>query len=116
MALSYRKGRATAAVGPGEKLLIVIAIGYGQTQGRPHQGKSVAELCEDDGASPDWFRRGMEAVALAPTAMNQQKFRFALCGSTVRALPGSGFYTKTDLGIAKCHFAVGAQGVDWKWA
>ncbi len=40
--------------------------------------------------------------------MNQQKFRFQLEGSVVRATPGRGFYTKIDLGIAKYHFELGA--------
>ena len=67
----------------------------------------------------------MESVLLAPTAMNQQKFKFTLSGqtasthrsggdSTVRdpgklgecicAFSGKGLYTKTDLGIVKYHF------------
>ena len=42
---------------------------------------------------------------LAPTAMNQQKFRFELrADGTVKAACGSGFYTKLDLGIVKYHF------------
>ena len=45
------------------------------------------------------------AARLAPTAMNQQKFRFELrADGTVRAACGSGFYTKLDLGIVKYHF------------
>ena len=53
---------------------------------------------------PDWFARGMEAVLLAPTAMNQQKFYFTLEGDRVRARAGRGFLTKMDLGIVKYHF------------
>lgn len=49
----------------------------------------------------------MEAAQLAPTAMNQQKFRFSLKDGVVSAQPGTGFYTKVDLGIAKCHFEIG---------
>lgn len=37
---------------------------------------------------PDWFLHGVQAALLAPTAMNQQKFRFQLEGSVVRATPG----------------------------
>ena len=45
------------------------------------------------------------AAMLAPTAMNQQKFRFELLpDGTVKAACGSGFYTKLDLGIVKYHF------------
>jgi uncharacterized protein YfiM (DUF2279 family) len=58
----------------------------------------------------------MEAAQLAPTAINQQKFRFELNGDAVKASAGFGFYTKVDLGIAKCHFEAGADGSGWQWA
>lgn len=48
----------------------------------------------------------MEAVLLAPTAMNQQKFTFSLQGDTVKANPGKGAYTMLDLGIVKYYFEV----------
>ena len=66
--------------------------------------------------SPEWYRRGVEAALLAPTAMNQQKFRFALDGDRVKAKAGIGFYSKVDLGIAKYHFEAGSgRGSDvWK--
>jgi hypothetical protein len=65
---------------------------------------------------PDWFRRGVEAAQLAPTAMNQQKFLFELNGGKVKAIPMTGFYVKVDLGIAKYHFEVGAGEGDWTWS
>jgi hypothetical protein len=95
-------------VAPGEKLCLVIALGYGASQGTPHKSKPVEKLMQVSGDAPDWFRSGMEAVLLAPTAMNQQKFVFALEGDRVSARAGLGFYTKIDLGIAKYHFEVGA--------
>jgi hypothetical protein len=87
---------------------MVIAIGYGETNGVSHKTKPIEELCSVNGDMPDWFRCGMEAVQLAPTAINQQKFRFELNGNSVKAIAGSGFYTKVDLGIAKYHFEIGA--------
>lgn len=57
---------------------------------------------------PDWFKRGMEAVVLAPTAMNQQKFLISLDGNKVNAKALTAFYSKLDLGIVKYHFEVGA--------
>ena len=46
---------------------------------------------------------------MAPTAMNQQKFRFERNGEKVTAkVAGMGFYTKIDLGIVKYHFEVSA--------
>ncbi len=39
VALTYRKVKTAFTVAPGEKLCLVIAIGYGKTAGQPHQGK-----------------------------------------------------------------------------
>ena len=47
---------------------------------------------------------GPEAAMLAPTAVNQQKFRFELDGEKVSAVSTGGFYSKIDLGIVKYHF------------
>lgn len=118
VALTFRKGKSkhAVAIDPGEKLLLVIAIGYGETSGIARKTRSVEELSKVAGAMPDWFRSGMEAAQLAPTATNQQKFVFALNGSTVSAAAGSGFYTKVDLGIAKYHFEIGAGAGGWTWA
>lgn len=116
VAASYSKGKSIAKVDKGQKLLMVLTIGYGTSQGVPHKSKPLDALYNVTGTVPDWFLKGMEAVQLAPTAMNQQKFVFSLFNNQVSANPGSGFYTKTDLGIAKCHFEIGAGEGDWKWA
>ena len=100
-------GKSAAVISHGEKQSILISFGYGKNQGIPHKSKNIASLSKVDGEMPDWFKRGMEAVSLAPTAMNQQKFLFELHGEEVRAkVVGTGFYTKTDLGIVKYHFEV----------
>lgn len=96
-------GKTKAKIGNGQKLLIVISLGYGQTQGVPRKSKTIDKLSKSDG-SADWFAKGMEAVCLAPTAMNQQKFLFELNEGIVTAKAMNGFYTKLDLGIAKYHF------------
>ena len=115
VALTYSKVKGAFQVNPGEKLCCVIAIGYGATQGRPHKSKAFADVTDTDGAIPDWFRRGVEAALLAPTALNQQKFCFVLRGNQVSCQPGSGFHTKLDAGIAKYHFAVGAGDAPFQW-
>ena len=115
VAMTYSKGKSAAVVKPGEKLVIVIALGYGDTTGVSHKLKAIEGLSRVNGATPEWFRNGVEAARLAPTAMNQQKFRFELDGNTVKASPGSGFYTKVDLGIAKYHFEIGAGEGGWTW-
>jgi len=116
VALTYSKGKSAVNVLPGQKLLLVISIGYSETDGKKHKDKSIEKLCRCDVPMPSWFQSGMEAVQMAPTAMNQQKFFFTLSGNKVKATAGSGFYTKVDLGIAKYHFEIGASSKDWEWA
>jgi len=50
----------------------------------------------------------MEAAMLAPTAINQQKFVFALDGDTVTARAKLGPWSKVDLGIVKYFFELGS--------
>lgn len=98
-------GKSRAVVNKGEKLVCLISLGYGKTQGVEHRNKPLQALCNASGPLPDWFLNGMNAVLLAPTAMNQQKFYFELLpDGTVKASCGSGFYTRMDLGIARYHF------------
>ncbi len=104
VATTYSKTKSAYEVREGEKLCCVIALGYGETQGVPHKVKTIEELCSVDGTMPQWFRKGMEAAQLAPTAMNQQKFCFHLKDDKVTATTKRGFYTKMDLGIARYHF------------
>lgn len=115
VAMTYSKVPSAFSVGEGEKLCAVIAVGYGKTQGSGHRVKSVREVTEGEPPFPEWFVSGVEAALLAPTAMNQQKFRFALQGNRVSATAGSGFYTKLDLGIVKYHFAMGAGADAFTW-
>lgn len=114
-AMTYSKVPSAFSVGEGEKLCAVIAVGYGKTQGSGHRVKSLREVTEGEPPFPEWFVSGVEAALLAPTAMNQQKFRFALQGNRVSVTAGSGFYTKLDLGIVKYHFAMGAGADAFTW-
>ena len=98
-------GKSKAVVGKGEKEVCLIALGYGVAQGVEHKSKPMQALCTCADPMPKWFQSGMNAAMLAPTAMNQQKFRFELLSDeTVKATCGKGFYTKLDLGIVKYHF------------
>lgn len=106
-------GRSAAKIEKGEKLAIIIALGYGKNQGVAHKSRSLSDVCSQTEGVPTWFAEGMEAVLLAPTAMNQQKFRFSLKGDRVEAVATGGFYSKIDLGIVKYHFeAVSGHKVD----
>ena len=115
VAMTYSKVKTAFQIGPGEKLCLVIAVGYGTTQGTGHPVKRPEEVSRADALVPEWFRRGVQAALLAPTAMNQQKFTFTLQGDTVAARAGAGFYSKVDLGIAKYHFEIGAGTENFRW-
>lgn len=98
-------GKSAAKINKGEKLGCIISLGYGENEGVTHKNKALAEVSNCDESSPEWFRKGVEAALLAPTAMNQQKFRFDLQpDGSVKTTCGKGFYAKMDLGIVKYHF------------
>ena len=117
-----------------EKIVCYIAIGYGETQGGGHKIKTVEQVSRSavrtlgssknvSDITPSWFKKGVEAALLAPTAVNQQKFSFEYVGMSnnrhqVRAKRGFSMigYTKIDLGIAKYHFEIGAGKDNFEWA
>ena len=120
--LSYRKVPEAYNVGKDEKLACMIALGYGETQGVSHKIKTIEQVSNASDLTPAWFKRGVEAALLAPTAVNQQKFSFEYVGMSnnrhlVRAKKGFSMigYTKIDLGIAKYHFEIGAGKYNYKW-
>ena len=109
-------GKSKAVIGPDEKEVIVIALGYGKTQGIEHKSKKLSDVSNISADAPVWFKRGVKAALLAPTAVNQQKFRFERKGNTVTARAGRiGPCLKIDLGIVKCHFEIGAGKDNFTW-
>lgn len=120
--LSYRKIPDTYVLEEGEVIKAYIAIGYGETQGVIRKSKTVEQVSNTSDITPSWFKRGVEAALLAPTAVNQQKFSFEYLGMKddrhqVRAKKGFSLvgYTQMDLGIAKYHFEVGAGKDHFDW-
>lgn len=121
--LSYTKIPDTYVLNEGEVIQAYISIGYGATQGVSHKIKRIDQVSNVSDSTPEWFRRGVEAALLAPTAINQQKFSFEYVGNTdglpqVRAKKGFSLvgYTHMDLGIAKYHFEIGAGKENFNWA
>lgn len=115
-AMTYSKGKVPAEIRKGEKLHIVIALGYGETQGVPHKNKPMESLCKVSGEMPEWFKSAMQAAMTAPTAVNQQKFLFTLKeNDAVEAKALFGPCSKIDLGIVKYHFEIGAGGHPFRW-
>ena len=120
--LSYSKVPGTYVLDEGEKIACYIAIGYGETQGVGHKIKTVEKVSNASDTTPSWFRKGVEAALLAPTAVNQQKFSFEYVGvkdgrHQVRAKKGFSMmgYTQMDLGIVKYHFEIGADNTNFDW-
>lgn len=120
--LSYRKVPEAYNVGKDEKLVCMIALGYGETQGVPHKIKTVEQVSNASDITPSWFKKGVEAALLAPTEVNQQKFSFEYMGMSnnhhqVRAKKSVSMigYTQMDLGIAKYHFEIGAGKDNFEW-
>ena len=117
--LTYKKIPGTFTLRDGDIVHCVIALGYGVTPGVQHPMMPMEQFYESlIGPLPEWFKAGMEAVILAPTAVNQQKFKFILHpGNKVEAKTSFSMtgYTHIDLGIVKCHFEVGAGVDQFEW-
>ncbi len=117
--LTYKKVEGAFLVGPDEKVVLCIAIGYGEPDGfRQHKIKRPDQVSNLTPDSPSWFRKGVEAALLAPTAVNQQKFYFEYVPTDrVKPVRRSSLvgYTKIDLGIAMYNFLIGAGSHNFHW-
>ena len=104
---TYGKGKCKADIDSGEKIVCVIALGYGENNGSVHKSKSVEKLCAvPESEMPDWFKEGLEAAVLAPTAINQQRFLISLENGEPVIKAKKGPMTKIDLGIVKYNFEI----------
>lgn len=123
--LTYKKVQTAFTLKGNEKVVCTIAMGYGETQGVNRKSKTTDAVSNADNDSPKWFKQGVEAALLAPTAINQQKFHFKFTNETsetgksvveAKQLFSLVGYTKIDLGIAKLHFeiAAGKENFEWK--
>ena len=110
-------GKSTAVLKDDETEVIIIALGYGKTQGNVRKSKAPSAVSNITAEAPQWFKDGVEAALLAPTAVNQQKFKLILNGNKVSAKHGLiGSCLKIDLGIVKCHFELAAGKENFEWA
>lgn len=113
---TYKRKVAKRYIGKGEKLVCVIAIGYGENQGKAHKNCFIDSIFRLRGDMPSWFMEGIQCALFAPTALNQQKFRFTLLdGNKVKAESRARFCGEIDLGIAKYHFEIGAGSAEYKF-
>ncbi len=110
------------SISPNEELVCVITVGYihdkptfTETTLRKlihRKVKPISErLTSDVTPIPEWVIEGMEAVLLAPSAVNSQKpvFKYEN-GILTASVPDTYRLDLVDLGIAKRHFDIAACG------
>ncbi|MBE6155213.1 MAG: nitroreductase [Firmicutes bacterium] len=111
----YSRKKLNIKLNRGERLVCVIALGYGTYPGKERPSKTYEEVSVTSKA-PDWYSRGIEYALLAPTSMNRQNFKFELHENNVVSLKvGIGPFAKVDFGIVKYHFELGAGIQNFKW-
>ena len=116
--LTYKKVPGAFTLRDDDTVHCVIALGYGTSPGVQHPLKPKENFYESGGEAPDWFLAGVDAALLAPTAVNQQKFKFILHPGNVveaKALFSMVGYARLDLGIARYHFELGAGKDNFSW-
>ncbi len=103
-----------------EKMYGVISVGYVSDESAKEKlmrsviriGKRTRDdICAVEGEAPDWFYEGLDCALTAPSARNGFPTVFRWDGETVTAGVDDKFtYRLMDLGIAKLHFELGAEG------
>ncbi len=119
---SFDRNNCTAVVNEGEKLYCVIAVGYPKEKTTltqrlaqnamskiSHDSQQIATV-KGNYPAPAWFNQGIDAVLVAPSAMNKLPVHFTYENGivTAKATTNTG-YENIDLGIAKLHFEIGAD-------
>ncbi len=66
VALTYKKVPSAFTVDKGEKLAVVISLGYGKNQGFPRKSKTIQDVSNVSENTPEWFKNGVEMALLAP--------------------------------------------------
>ena len=118
VALTFSKRKVKKALPAGTKLGIVISIGRGETAGNAHKTRLATDLPNITPDSPEWFKRGVKAALLAPTAINQQSFYITLSedAKSVNIKSNGGPCANIDLGIVKHDFELAAGAKNFTWA
>ena len=109
---TYDSGKL--AIPEGERLVCVIPVGNVQASlqdklvravAASKNRKDIQERIVADRTVPDWILHGLEAVRLAPSALNSQKptVYYENCALTMK-VPQNARFDMVDLGIAKKHF------------
>lgn len=118
---TYDRSACLGHLNKGERLVCIAAVGHSASSASPHSPhrstKSISALSLGSEDAPPWFAEALAAVQLAPSAMNRQGVCFEMLpNETVRGVvTDSETFSMVDLGIAKLHFELGANGGDWDW-
>ena len=124
---TFSKSKTPFTLATGERLACLITVGKVEVEPSTREKfiyklthrktKDAGEMFVADGAAPDWFLEGMEAVKKAPSAMNKQPVMFAYQNNQVTASVKSTtkYLIAFDLGIAKLHFELASGGGVWEW-
>ena len=99
----------------GNRVAGVIAVGYGQTQGVPHKTKKPEQVGSYSGDVPEWFRQGIDAALLAPTALAKQAFMIKGSGNKISIKCDNSIFSGVDTGLVKYHFELGAGKENFEW-
>ncbi len=100
----------------GKKIVSIIAVGHGKTQGVQHKSKTPDQVSSYEGEAPEWFNNGIEAALLAPTALNKQNFTITGKDNKVTLSYKSGPMSGIDKGIVRHHFELGAGKDNFEWS
>ena len=111
---TFNRGKLNADA-DGNKVIGVIAFGYGESQGKQHKSKTYDDVAVYEGKTPIWFFDGVEAALLAPTALNKQVFSITGKDGKVKISCNNGIFTGADLGLVKYHFELGAGKNQFQW-
>lgn len=106
---TYNKKKVVADIKDDEKLVCVIALGYGVISNDEIKRKPIEKLYHAKQTIPPWFIDGVKAARLAPTAMNQQKFVILYEDNEIIIKSTGGFHPQLNIGIVCCHFEIGSK-------
>lgn len=123
---SYDKKSVHSQLRPNEEIIAVIPFGN-YLEKEPmvaafirkqiHRNtKGIDELLNATDQPPNWVLKAMKYVVKAPSAANRQPVRFTCSeGLVMASVSGASPTQLIDLGIAKLHFEIGAEGGIWQW-
>lgn len=106
---TYKKTKEII-INSNETLVMLISLGYGENQGVSHPMKPISKIAPNYDSSPDWFKKGIDSVLLAPTALNLMNAVFMINeDGKVIAKSKIGVCRKENLGIMKYFFELGSK-------